>query len=96
MRVIALMGLVVLLLATAAAAGGAGSLRFEASFQVRERGEPCAPEYPAGTACYAFTSSAVVKGFGPVTITQRSIVDRTAGFGLRTTGRFAVRGLGEL
>jgi hypothetical protein len=96
MRVIALMGLVVLLLASAAAAGGAGSLRFEASFQIRERSEPCPPEYSGGVACYAFTSSAVVKGLGLATITQRTIVDRTAGFGLRTTGTFAVRGLGEL
>jgi hypothetical protein len=95
MRKIVLAAFLALFLSTAAT--GASSLRFQASFQIRERAEPCPPEYPAqSTTCYSLTSSATVRGLGPVTVTQRNIIDNAGGWRLRASGTFAVRGLGEI
>lgn len=96
MRTIALAAFLALFLSTAAA-GADGALRFQASFQIRERAEPCPAEYPAqSTACYSHTASGTVRGLGLVTITQRNVIDSSGGWRLRTAGTFAVRGLGEL
>ena len=89
--------LAILLAFSVVATAAAGTLRFQTSFDLRDRIDACPPEYPAAsTVCRYVTSTTLVKGLGRVTVTQRSIIDQVGGYRVRASGTFAVPGLGEL